>query len=225
MSNLQNFLEYKQSCVHCSKPLNFEVRNSSGSILNNVKLQFIDDGICLLAERNAFPAPKNKKKFEIQYSINYHTNDFIIDFPKNGENKKYLSLDNIDDSKSFTKNTNLVFYRVCQYCYRYGYNSSMLYFDYKNGKIRGIFVKNEIVYLSKNIDNILKYYTIYNDYADKKTVLSYDNKIVSELENKLQLAMQHALNKNLPNKLDLPLIMITSPQDLLKIIDIYITFS
>lgn len=224
MSNLQNFLNYKQDCPHCFNALNFFLISKS-----HQKIRSIDNGIQIELEINSFPSAKNKKRFRTHYNLNYETNEFSVDFVESEHIRndvKYLEqvpVSRLEDCKSFTKNKMVLFYKSCGVCQRYNYSSSSIDFNYKTSKMEPFIVRKEHINLSQKSGLDLRKYELTNDYIDKKSTLLYD-RFTNSLD--LKAAMNAALSGKKDMKmLEMPLIKMTEPQELMERLDTLIVFS
>lgn len=224
MSNLQNFLDYKQECPHCLNSLNFFFISKAHD-----KIRTIDDGIQVELEINSFPSSKNKKRFRTHYNLDYTTNEFSVDFIESGDtptNVKYLQhipKSRLDDCKSFTKNKMVVFYKSCGVCQRYNYSSGSIDFNYKTSKMEPFYVKREFINLSKKHGLDLRKYELTNDYADKKSTLLY-NRFTNSTDLKSAMAASMSGKKDM-KILEMPLIKMTEPTELMERLDTLIVFS
>lgn len=223
MNNLRKFLDYNSKCPLCSGALNFRF------ISNNTKeIRFVDDGMEVELDINAFPAPKQKNKFKVNLRINYDDNNFLINFIEfNATFLNYVSLSKIDDCKNFIDKVGVQLYRVCNICNNYSYVSENLTFDFLNKTIRPFGVRTEQLKMRRENNETVKLYELTNHYGLETSALlfnTYPQIDPTDLRAKMREFTGTTITSQVP-AISMPLIKITDSESLMDRLDMLITFS
>lgn len=221
MSNLQNFLDYNSKCPLCSGALNFRFISN-----NTKKIRFVDDGMEVELDINAFPAPKEKNKFKVNLKINYDDNNFLINFIQfNTTFLDYVSFSKIDDCKNFIAKVGVQLYRACNICNNYTYISDNLIFDFLNKKILPFGVKVEQFKMRRENNETVKLYELTNHYGKQLSVLIFNTyPQPTDLRAKM-IEFIGTTNTTPVPTINMPLIKITDSESLMDRLDMLITFS
>lgn len=217
MSNFKNFQKYRESCPLCKNALNLYFVSN-----NHKQIRDIEGKLQIEAEINKFPAPKDKKRFKIHIYLDYDTNEFNVEFLNDqGKYQDYITFNRIDGCRTLTSNTGVKFYRECGICRNYKYSSHKLNFNYRTSVIDDFSVSHEFVELSKTTKEQIRRYELSSDHVDKKSTLIYTTFPLPTAVKDLM----HSVAKKSELLLEIPLIKITDPSELIQRLDTFITFS
>ena len=172
---LKDFISYKEFCPCCGNKLHLSFLKSKRRQKIKCKNNIIKLTI-QLSEAGTW-----NKKYYTHYFLNTETNEFYISFEyhygyhslnSNIDLSKQVPIDLINQFMLFQQN-NLSFsiFKECKKCYSYTYNSLDCYLNFKSCTLEKVRIENEILRITKPINNKYKKYVIHNDYKFRKSIV------------------------------------------------------
>lgn len=163
--NLHKFLNYRDTCPFCDDKLNF--------VFHSKKRQAcVADGADIRIVFDLKSIKRGQKNYKIEFVINRHTNSFYIEF----YNKDMTPFDNqvplflLKRFEDFSDNQGYFrFYKYCDGCSKYNFQSQYFKLDYKNQTIEQTNIEIENFTFIEIDGNQRKMTKMTNYYQDKAT--------------------------------------------------------
>lgn len=125
---LIDIANYKSTCPLCYSDLTTEVYSLSKQIGTQVGSE-----LHIKLPKNHFAYGSSRFQIDaLMLTINIETHLFSIDFIKDNVSKEYITLNEINDCRTYLLNNNIYYFRYCKSCFQY-WNHTFSCFTLKMG--------------------------------------------------------------------------------------------
>jgi hypothetical protein len=224
--NLQQFIQYRQTCPLCDGQLSLGFNTNSRK---KHRTKHVDNKLQFIFKLD--PLKRGSKDHEAAYCFDPENSSFSIEFyTREGRYVNLSPLFLMEHFKGLHNNLNAFsFDRNCYSCYCYQYSSGSFQINLKEKYIDNMFIHNEkfgLSYPIERVDNQLGYieeyrvYRITNFYEDNSTYLEIDK---SSLEGDANIVAVVNYNSS-GTHIKLPLISFTSKEKMINRLNALLLF-
>lgn len=193
------------------------------------KIKTVNDELVASIELSGYAMSPKSYRYTVLFHINPETNNFYINFlDKNGKKYDRLFLSIKDKYFSFVKSqiNGIKFYKECLVCRKYNYSSSIININHKTCQLENLEVMTEYFCLGKTAkDNNIQVYKLLNNYIDDRATIMMGKANPIEFERMGEFNVAERLLPGFIETNAINLSNVTSPEQLIDKLNLFITLS